>query len=53
MGSKWAFLGGMLAGIAGVFTAAAVSVKLENRKDDRCNAEEKPKRLTLPESEGR
>ncbi|WP_291301165.1 hypothetical protein [Desulfovibrio sp. MES5] len=46
-------LGGILTGIAGVFTAAAVSVKLENQKDGRCNAEEKPKRLTLPESEGR
>ena len=53
MSSKWAFIGGVLAGIAGVFTAAAVSVELENRKDGRCNAEEKTKRLTLPESEGR
>ena len=53
MSSKWAFIGGILAGIAGVFTAAAVSVELENRKDGRCNAEEKTKRLTLPESEGR
>ena len=53
MGSKWAFLGGILAGIAGVFTAAAVSVELENRKDDRCNAEEEMERLALPESEGR
>jgi hypothetical protein len=26
-------LGGILTGIAGVFTAAAVSVKLENQKD--------------------
>ena len=52
MSSKWAFIGGVLAGIAGVFTAAAVSVELENRKDGRCNAEE-PKRLALPESEGR
>ena len=49
MGSKWAFIGGILAGIAGVFTAAAVSVELENRKDGRCNAEEEPERLALPE----
>ena len=53
MSSKWAFIGGILTGIAGVFTAAAVSVELENRKDGRCNADEEPKRLALPESEGR
>ena len=53
MSRKWAFIGGILTGIAGVFTAAAVSVKLENQKDGRCNAEEEPKRLALPESEGR
>ena len=53
MSNKWAFIGGILAGIAGVFTAAAVSVKLENQKDGRCNADEEPKRLALPESEGR
>ena len=53
MSKTWVFIGGMLAGIAGVFTAAAVSVELENRKDGRCNAEEEPKRLALPESEGR
>ena len=49
MSSKWAFIGGVLAGIAGVFTAAALSVELENRKDGRCNAEEEPERLALPE----
>ena len=53
MGSKWAFIGGILAGIAGVFTAAAVSVELENRKDGRCNAEEESEKLALSESEGR
>lgn len=53
MSSKWAFIGGVLAGIAGVFTAAAVSVELENRKDGRCNTEEELERLALPESEGR
>ena len=51
--SLWLIAGGILAGIAGVFTAAAVSVELENRKDSRCNAEEELKRLALPESEGR
>lgn len=53
MSSKWAFIGGILVGIAGIFTAAAVSVELEKRKDGRCNAEEEPKRLALSESEGR
>ena len=53
MNSKWTFIGGILAGIAGVFTAAAVSVELENRKDGKCNAEEEPERLAVPESEGR
>jgi len=53
MSCKWAFIGGILAGIAGVFTAAAVSVELENRKSGRCNAEEEPERLALPESEGK
>ena len=49
MSSKWAFIGGILAGIAGVFTAAAVSVELENRKDGRCNAEAVSyTHLTLP-----
>ena len=52
MSSKWAFIGGIMAGIAGVFTAAAVSVELENRRDGRCNAEEEPKRLALPERKG-
>ena len=49
MSCKWAFIGGILAGIAGVFTAAAVSVELENQKDGRCNAEEEPEKLALPE----
>ena len=49
MSSKWAFIGGILIGIAGVFTAAAVSVELESRKSGRCNAEEEPERLALPE----
>lgn len=52
MSSKWAFIGGIMVGIAGVFTAAAVSVELENRRDGRCNAEEEPKRLALPERKG-
>lgn len=53
MSSKWAVIGGILAGIAGVFTAAAVAVELEDRKSGNCDAEEEPEKLALPESEGR
>ena len=56
MSSKWTFIGGILAGIAGVFTAAAISVELEGRKSGSPNAVEEavdePERLALPDSEG-
>ena len=52
MSNKWAFIGGILAGIAGVFTAAAVSVELEGRKSGSHDAVDEPERLALPESEG-
>ena len=48
MSNKWAFIGGILAGIAGVFTAAAVSVELENQKDGSLDTAQKPERLALP-----
>ena len=53
MNSKWTFIGGILAGIAGVFTAAAVSVGLESWISGSCDAVDEPERLALPESEGR
>ena len=57
MSSKWTFIGGILAGIAGVFTAAAVSMELESRKSGSHPAMDdavgEPERLALPESEGR
>ncbi|WP_168732443.1 hypothetical protein [Desulfovibrio desulfuricans] len=53
MSSKWAFIGGILAGIAGVFTAAAVSVELENRTSGSGDTMEGPEKLALPESEAR
>ena len=53
MNSKWTFIGGILAGIAGVFTAAAVSVELENRASGSGDTMEEPEKLALPESEGR
>ncbi len=57
MSSKWTFIGGILAGIAGVFTAAAVSMELESRKIGSHPAMDEavgePERLALPESEGR
>lgn len=48
MSNKWAFIGGILAGIAGVFTAAAISVELENQKGGSLDAAKKPERLALP-----
>lgn len=53
MSSKWTFIGGILAGIAGVFTAAAISVELEGRKNGSRDAVDKPEKLALPEGEGR
>ena len=53
MSNKWAFIGGILAGVAGVFTAAAVAVELESGKSSNCDTVEESERLALPESEGR
>ena len=53
MSNKWTFIGGILAGIAVVFTAAAVSMELESRKSGSCNTVKESERLALPESEGR
>ena len=52
MSSKWAFIGGIRAGVAGVFTAAAVSMELESRKNGSRDAVDEPEKLALPESEG-
>ena len=53
MSSKWTFIGGILAGIAGVFTAAAVAVELEGGKSSNCDTVKESERMALPESEGR
>ncbi len=53
MSSKWAFIGGIMAGVVGGFTAAAVSMELESRKSGSCNTVKESERLALPESEGR
>ena len=53
MSKTWTFIGGILAGIAGVFTAAAISVELENQKSGNCDAVDEPEKLVLPECEGR
>ena len=53
MSSKWAFIGGILAGVAGVFTAAAVAVELEDRKSGNGDAVEESEQPALPENEGR
>ena len=47
MSKTWAFIGGALAGIVGVFTAAAVAVELDNRKADQV-IEDEPEKLALP-----
>ena len=52
MSSKWTFIGGILAGIAGVFTAVAISVELEGRKSGSHDTVDEPEKLALPESEG-
>ena len=53
MSGKWTFIGGILAGIAGVFTAAAISVELEGRRNGSRDTVGEPERLALPESEAR
>ena len=50
MSKTWAFIGGALAGIVGVFAAAAVAVELDNRKADQ-EIEDEPEKLVLPEEE--
>ena len=53
MSGKWTFIGGILAGIAGVFTAAAISVELEGRRNGSRDTVGEPERLDLPKSESR
>ena len=48
MSKAWVFIGGALAGIIGVFTAAAVAVELDNRKAGQ-EIEDEPEKLELPE----
>ena len=50
MSKTWVFIGGALAGIIGVFTAAAVAVELDNRKAGQ-EIEDEPEKLALPEGE--
>lgn len=52
MSKTWTFIGGEVAGAAGVFTAAGVAVALDARKDGSGAVEEQDN-LALPESEGR
>ncbi len=52
MNSKWAFIGGMLAGIAGVFTAATIAVELKKKKSSPLPLEGKGP-LALPEGGGK
>ncbi|ATD82207.1 MULTISPECIES: hypothetical protein [Desulfovibrio] len=52
MSNKWVFIGGILAGVAGVFTAAAISMELEGRQSGTRDTVDEPEKLALPESEG-
>ena len=49
MRGKWTFIGGILAGIAGVFTAAAISVEMEDRGVSSRDTVGEPEKLALPE----
>ena len=49
MSKAWTFIGGMLAGVASVFAAAAVAVEWEGRKSGSTSATEEKERLALPE----
>lgn len=49
MSSKWTFIGGILAGAASVFAAAAVAVELENRRSGNADIGEEKEKLALPE----
>ena len=51
MSKTWTFIGGVVAGIAGVFTAAGVAVALDARKDGDDVVKEQDK-LALPENDG-
>ena len=47
MNKTWAFIGGVVTGIIGVFTAAAIAVELEQQVGSSDIAEEE--KLALPE----
>ena len=48
MSGKWAFIGGILAGVAGVFTAAAgITLELDTRKGCNCDAGEAKEKLAF------
>lgn len=51
MSKTWTFIGGVVAGIVGVFTAAGVAVALDTRKDGSDAVAEQEK-LALPENDG-
>lgn len=51
MSNKWAFIGGILAGIAGVFTAAFVAEEFDARKQpSKDSTIETESILALPEA---
>ena len=52
MSKTWTFIGGVVAGIVGVFTAAAVAVELERVKSGSRDVVDEPQRRALPEADG-
>lgn len=53
MSKTWTFIGGVIAGNVGVFTAAGVALELNTRKGCNYGSMDEPQRLALPENKDR
>lgn len=51
MNKTWTFIGGMLAGVASVFAAAAVAVEVEGRRNGNNDSAAEKEKLALPEGQ--
>lgn len=51
MNKTWTFIGGMLAGVASVFAAAAVAVEVEGRRNGNNDSVAEKEKLALPEGQ--
>ena len=52
MSKTWTFIGGVVAGIVGVFTAAYVATELESQAGSDCPETTEQESLELPEGKG-